>query len=132
MLMTSSRNNVRRVAKASTVLNWIFRKLIISPGYIANYGYTDGSGAYYIIMDTDKCDGCAKCIEACPENVFEVGEDDNDPLRDEPVARVRHDVRKNLKYICAPCISASGSSKPLCEQACEAGAIKVSIVVGGK
>jgi hypothetical protein len=30
---------------------------------IANYGYKDGSGEYFITLDTDKCDGCGKCVE---------------------------------------------------------------------
>lgn len=36
---------------------------------IANYGYKDGSGDYFIAIDTDKCDGCGKYVEACPANI---------------------------------------------------------------
>ena len=25
---------------------------------IVHYGYADGSGGYYLIVDTDECDGC--------------------------------------------------------------------------
>ena len=39
------------------MFNWILKRLVITTDYIANYGYTDGSGDYYIIVDTDKCDG---------------------------------------------------------------------------
>ena len=52
---------------------------------LANWGYQDGSGAYFITIDTDKCDGCRKCLDACPGGVFEVGEDPADPLREEPM-----------------------------------------------
>jgi len=55
---------------------------------LANYGYKDGSGEYFITIDTEKCDGCGKCVEACPEHCFQVGSDENDPFRDEPVASV--------------------------------------------
>ena len=48
---------------------------------IANYGYMDGSGQYFIKIDSDKCDGCGDCVTACPAGVLEVGEDENDPFR---------------------------------------------------
>ncbi len=70
---------------------------------IANYGYKDGSGNYFISINTDLCDGCGKCVEACPQGVFEVTEDPNDPLRDEPVAVVKEEFTKKLKYVCTPC-----------------------------
>ncbi|MBA3035391.1 MAG: 4Fe-4S dicluster domain-containing protein [Desulfobacterium sp.] len=70
---------------------------------LANYGYKDGSGDYFITIDTDKCNGCEKCVEACPQTVYEMGEDDSDPLREDPVARVTGEQRKKLKYTCAPC-----------------------------
>ena len=46
---------------------------------LANYGYKDGSGDFFITIDTDKCDGCGDCVPACPAGCFEVGEDPNDP-----------------------------------------------------
>lgn len=70
---------------------------------LANWGYQDGSGGYFIIIDTDVCDGCGKCVEACPDAVLEVGEDPADPLRDDPVAFVTEDQRKKLKFTCSPC-----------------------------
>ncbi len=33
---------------------------------ITHYGYIDGSGEYFIVVDSDKCVGCGKCITACP------------------------------------------------------------------
>ena len=90
---------------------------------IANYGYKDGSGDYFIAIDTDKCDGCGDCISACPNGVFIVGEDANDPLRDEPVAMISEDQRKKLKYTCAPCKPTSGPRELPCQVACAPGAI---------
>ncbi|MBW1829530.1 MAG: 4Fe-4S binding protein [Deltaproteobacteria bacterium] len=57
---------------------------------LANYGYKDGSGDFFITLDTDKCDGCGDCVTACPNGVFEVvDEDPNDPMREEPVMDIR-------------------------------------------
>lgn len=94
---------------------------------IANYGYKDGSGSYFIILDTDRCDGCGDCVRACREGVFQiVDEDPNDPLRDDPVVVVTEHQRKKLKYTCASC-KASGDRPDLpCVAACEKGAISHS------
>ncbi|MFP4081565.1 MAG: 4Fe-4S binding protein [Candidatus Aminicenantes bacterium] len=90
---------------------------------LAHYGYKDGSGDYFITIDTDKCDGCRKCVEACPHGVLEVGEDENDPFREEPVAKVTEAERKKIKYTCAPC-KPMKERKPLpCVQACAPQAI---------
>ncbi len=70
---------------------------------LANWGYQDGSGKYFITIDTEKCNGCGKCVEACPQNVLEVGEDPTDPLRDEPVAFVTEEQRRKLRFTCSPC-----------------------------
>ena len=70
---------------------------------LANYGYKDGSGEYYITIDTNKCDGCAKCVIACPYGVFEVGKDEANPLREEPVVKVTDEQRKKIGYTCTPC-----------------------------
>lgn len=40
----------------------------------ANYGYKDGSGEYFITIDTDKYNGCGDCVPACPYGVLGVGE----------------------------------------------------------
>ncbi len=90
---------------------------------LANYGFKDGSGSFFITIDTDKCDGCGKCAEACPEDVFEIGEDEIDPFREEPVAKIKKEDTKKIKFTCAPC-KPIGSDTPLpCVTACEPGAI---------
>jgi ferredoxin len=93
---------------------------------IANYGYKDGSGDFFIAIDTDKCDGCGECVSACPWGVFLVGEDPNDPLRDEPVAMVSEKQRKKLKYTCAPCKPDRNRPPLPCMQSCKSGAISHS------
>ena len=92
----------------------------------ANYGYKDGSGEYYITIDTDLCNSCGKCVEACPEGVLEMAEDELDPLGDEIIATVSDEHRKKIKYSCAPCKPA-GETKPLpCVLACEPKALEHS------
>ncbi|MBI2918027.1 MAG: ferredoxin family protein [Chloroflexi bacterium] len=87
--------------------------------YLANYGYTDGAGTWYITIDTDKCDGCAKCVEACPNAVFAVAEDDYGDM----VAAVRGEVRKNLRYVCDPCKAVTRGAQFPCQSACQGNAI---------
>ena len=75
---------------------------------IANYGFKDGTGDFFITIDTDKCDGCEACVQACPAGCFEVTEDPNDPLRDELVAIVSEAQRKKIKFACAQCKPVTG------------------------
>ncbi|MEW6456235.1 MAG: 4Fe-4S binding protein [Acidobacteriota bacterium] len=93
---------------------------------IANYGYKDGSGEYFISIDNDKCDGCGDCVKFCPYNVLEVGEDENDPFREVFVARVREEHRKKIKYSCAPCKPVRGRVELPCVAACKPLAISHS------
>jgi ferredoxin len=91
---------------------------------LAQYGYGDGSGSYFITIDTDKCTGCGDCVTACPAEVFEVvNEDPNDPMNDAPVALVREDKKKKLAYECSPCKPAGGSPQLPCTRACRVGAV---------
>ncbi len=93
---------------------------------IAQYGFKDGSGDWFIIIDTDKCTGCGDCVKACPANVLEVGEDEYDPFNEELVASVRKEERKKIRYSCAPCQPGYGENSPPCVAACEPGAISHS------
>lgn len=93
---------------------------------ITNYGYKDGSGEYFITVDTELCDGCGRCVEACPAGVLEVGEDQFDPLEGGTVAAVTEEHRKKIKYSCGPCKPASGGRRLPCVLACELEAISHS------
>jgi ferredoxin len=93
---------------------------------LAYFGFKDGSGDWFIIVDTDKCDGCGKCVEACPSNVFQVGADEYDPLSDKEVASVVERERKKIRYTCAPCKPGYGEKPPPCVAACQPEAISHS------
>ena len=93
----------------------------------ANYGYKDGSGDFFITIDTDKCTGCGACVEACPANVLEVAENEFDPMADDEMVRVTDAERKKIKYSCQPCMPTGGEEKKLpCHEACPTDAIKHS------
>jgi len=61
-----------------------------------NYGYSDGSGEYFITIDTGRCDGCGECVLVCPGGVFSIARNDND----EPKAVVREALRQELSLAC--------------------------------
>lgn len=89
----------------------------------AFYGFKDGSGDWFLVVDTDKCNGCGKCVAACPAKVLEIGDDEYDPFREEPVAKVIQEERKKIRYSCAPCRPGYGDNPPPCVAACEPGGI---------
>jgi ferredoxin len=93
---------------------------------IAHYGFQDGSGDWFVTIDTDKCNGCGKCVEVCSEKILEVGPDEIDIYREEPVAFVKQDERKKLRYSCAPCKPGFGEKPTPCVAVCEPGAISHS------
>jgi len=93
---------------------------------IANYGFRDGSGEWYVTIDTDKCSGCGRCPEACRSKILEVGPDEFDLFRGEPVAFVKHEERKKIKYSCAPCRPGCSETPAPCVAVCKPGAISHS------
>ncbi len=91
---------------------------------IANYGYMDGSGEYFITIDTDKCMDCQQhgCVDACPEGMFSIETDDYD----DEVATVKEEFRHKLKYACGPCKPVSDRPPLPCVTACTSGALSHS------
>ena len=81
---------------------------------LANYGYADASGEYYITINTDKCNGCGACEQVCPKNIFEMFQDDYD----DTVPMVREDVCRKLGHECEAEICGYK-----CQEACEENAI---------
>lgn len=93
----------------------------------ANYGYSDGSGSFFITIDTDRCNGCGDCVRACKAGLFEVLEEDpHDPMREEPVAVVVDAKKKKIKYECNPCKPQRDRPPLPCVEACKTGAISHS------
>ncbi len=90
---------------------------------IANFGYTDGSGEYYIMLDTDKCNGCGACVPACRAHILELRDNEYAPLAATKIVVVKDANRKRIKYDCAPCKPASAARALRCVTACKPGAI---------
>jgi NAD-dependent dihydropyrimidine dehydrogenase PreA subunit len=86
---------------------------------ITHFGYTDGSGKYYVSIDDEKCDGCKSCVEKCPQKILTIDTVMVD-LDDKDVAAVLESQRKKIKYTCASCHQ--GKELP-CVLACTKGAI---------
>ncbi len=91
---------------------------------LANYGYKDGSGDYFITIDTGRCLTCSDhpCVAACPAGVLEIVVDDYD----DTVCAVREDHRKKIKYSCAPCKPVSERPELPCVAACAPAALSHS------
>ncbi len=88
---------------------------------ITHYGYTDGSGEYYIIIDSDKCSGCGKCVQICPQNALSLETEFID-LEDKTVASIKDENRKKIRYTCACCKPETGQNP--CVLVCSSKAIK--------
>ncbi|MBI5480317.1 MAG: 4Fe-4S binding protein [Deltaproteobacteria bacterium] len=86
----------------------------------ANYGYADGSGEYYLTIDTERCDGCGDCVPVCPAAVFAVEPDDYD----EPKAVVRTEVRRRLAEVCPGRSACERRNAVMCHSACPRQAIE--------
>lgn len=96
---------------------------------IVNYGYRDGSGLWLITIDTDKCNGCGKCVEECPYGIFEIVPNDYDPLAEDLIPSVKDSHKKKIKYSCSPCKPSGrkdGEITEPCIKACIGGAISHS------
>jgi Fe-S-cluster-containing hydrogenase component 2 len=87
---------------------------------ITHYGYTDGSGEYYIVVDSDKCSGCAKCVQLCPQGALALVTEFID-LEDKTVAAIKDEHRKKIRYTCACC--KPETNKTPCVLACESKAL---------
>lgn len=91
---------------------------------IAQYGYSDASGDYFIAINVDYCGKCEKkpCMDACPEKVFYSFEDEYG----ENVIAVKDSAKNRLWYICLPCKSKKEEFILPCVGACPYGALQHS------
>ncbi|MCX8151294.1 MAG: 4Fe-4S binding protein [Candidatus Bathyarchaeota archaeon] len=87
---------------------------------MTHYGYCDGSGEYFVVIDSDKCNSCGKCVKKCPQNALEMITEFID-LEDKNVVAVSEQHRKKIKYTCSPC--KPETNKTPCVLACKQGAI---------
>ena len=81
---------------------------------IVHYGYADGRGEFYITIDTDKCDGCGECVDACPQDIFQTATNDHGQV----LVEVKDGVARSIGYVCPGhkyCI--------ICHQVCDRSAI---------
>ncbi len=86
---------------------------------LANYGYIDGTGEYYIIVDTNKCNGCGRCIDACPASLFRVTTDDYE----KEVAEVKPELVTKVSHLCPGHSACAKIIEATCQRVCEFGAI---------
>jgi ferredoxin len=84
-----------------------------------SYGYSDGTGEYYVTLDSSRCDGCAKCVAACPQSVWEIGRND----QGQPKAQVKEALRKKLHLACPGYQTCSTQNTLNCHSACPNDAI---------
>jgi predicted CoA-substrate-specific enzyme activase len=93
----------------------------ISPMKI-QYGYSDGTGEYFITIDHGLCNGCGECVTGCPAGVFTMeNEGDSGPR-----AVVKEEIRKKLALVCPGKAACLSREKTNCYSVCRANAIKHS------
>ncbi len=85
------------------------------------YGYSDGTGDYFITIDTARCNGCGDCVTACPERILSLNEEDGS----RPKVEVRKEVQKKLAYLC-PGFETCSKNEINCHSICPQDAISHS------
>jgi len=83
------------------------------------YGYADGTGNYFITIDTARCDGCGECVPACPSGIFEVTANESG----QPKAKVKEGVRKKLVMVCPGYEACLSKLERNCHKLCPGDAI---------
>lgn len=86
---------------------------------IVHYGYTDGTGDYFITVDSGLCNGCGDCVEACPAGILILGREDGN----QPKAELKEEARKKLALLCPGFRSCSHAREINCHSVCAKNAI---------
>jgi ferredoxin len=89
---------------------------------IVHYGYRDAMGDFRITVDTDKCNGCGDCLEICPEDLFELEEDDYDEIK----IVVKQDLINKVGILCPGEKKCQKINHLNCVEACREKAISMS------
>jgi NAD-dependent dihydropyrimidine dehydrogenase PreA subunit len=86
------------------------------------YGYSDGTGEYFITIDNNLCNGCGECVENCPAGIFVMEKDGSSP----PRATVGKDNRKRLALLCPGKAGCPRGEENNCQEICPVHAISHS------
>jgi len=87
-----------------------------------HYGYSDGTGEYFIAIDYNKCDDCSECIKGCPAGIFSQGSG----TAGQPAIIIKQETARRLSSLCrgkSSCNSEKGTS---CQDFCPQKAINLS------
>ena len=84
-----------------------------------HYGYTDGTGNYFVTIDASRCDGCGECVSACPSGIFEVIQGSNG----KSTAKVKDAARKKLAFLCPGFETCRSRLEANCHHVCPMDAI---------
>lgn len=90
----------------------------ISPMKV-QYGYSDGTGEYFITIDYNLCDGCGECTAQCPAGIFTIEKDG----ASQPRAVVKEESRKKLGVLCPGITDCPLGAGTNCQSICRANAI---------
>lgn len=89
---------------------------------IIHYGYSDAQGNYRIHVDTDSCDGCGTCVEACPAELFCLEEDDYDEIK----AEIKQELINKIGILCPGENICKNMNPNNCIESCPARALSIS------
>ncbi len=86
-----------------------------------NYGYSDGTGSYYITIDTGRCDGCGACADVCPADLLFLSCENG-----RTVATVKGEAIKRIAQLCPGIQFCRSRQEKTCHGVCQANAISHS------
>ena len=83
------------------------------------YGYSDGTGEYFVTIDTGRCNGCGECVKTCPADIFTLQKHG----QNQPVIEVKEESRKRLALLCPGATSCQAKEGQNCHDVCPMDAI---------